>query len=367
MPGTGISGPSTYGRALIGDRAEGAGYLVRVMIQETNGQSATPARTCAGTWLYAPRSRVPRRPAFSATLFVCLAALFIGCAPAESPPAEEQSAPSSGTAASTTPEAVYHTALTFVGFGPEPSLVHLRFENRTEPDLLRLDYTGWVPGPDSWTSVLGVVDSIPVPRAAWRVIPAGPLRVGVEDGGELSTLILDLDGGPVQIDALEEISSWSGSTGQRESLRFADLQAGGRVEGGWLLQRQRARLLDEPAPERLIQAFLLADTLGNGLLILRDRAFAEAPATVWAWLDGVQLDWSDAVLLDLPGSTGLPGFWSFEVPDVGLFGEITGSEPLLDELPEGGIGFRLYRATGTIGFGDERRSLAGIGVEERGP
>lgn len=367
MPGTGISGPSTYGRALIGDRAEGAGYLVRVMIQETNGQSATPARTCAGTWLYAPRSRVPRRPAFSATLFVCLAALFIGCAPAESPPAEEQSAPSSGTAASTTPEAVYHTALTFVGFGPEPSLVHLRFQNRTEPDLLRLDYTGWVPGPDSWTSVLGVVDSIPVPRAAWRVIPAGPLRVGVEDGGELSTLILDLDGGPVQIDALEEISSWSGSTGQRESLRFADLQAGGRVEGGWLLQRQRARLLDEPAPERLIQAFLLADTLGNGLLILRDRAFAEAPATVWAWLDGVQLDWSDAVLLDLPGSTGLPGFWSFEVPDVGLFGEITGSEPLLDELPEGGIGFRLYRATGTIGFGDERRSLAGIGVEERGP
>jgi hypothetical protein len=245
--------------------------------------------------------------------------------------------------------------------------VHLRFENRTEPDLLRLDYTGWVPGPDSWTSVLGVVDSIPVPRAAWRVLPAGPLRVGVEDGGELSTLRLDLDGGPVQIDALEEISSWSGSTGQRESLRFADLQAGGRVESGWLLQRQRARLLDEPAPERLIQAFLLADTLGNGLLILRDRAFADAPATVWAWLDGVQLDWSDAVLLDLPGSTGLPGSWSFEVPDVGLFGEITGSEPLLDELPEEGTGFRLYRATGTIGFGDERRSLAGIGVEERGP
>ena len=262
---------------------------------------------------------------------------------------------------------MYHTALTFVGFGPEPSLVHFRFENRTEPDRLRLEYNGWIPGPDAWTSVLGVIDSIPAPRAAWRVIPAGPLRVGVEAGGELSTLRLDLAGGPVQIDALEEVSSWSGSTGQRESLRFADLQAGGRVESGWLLQRQRARLLDEPAPDRLIQAFLLADTLGNGLLILRDRAFADAPATVWAWLDGVQLDWADAVLLDLPGATELPGSWSFEVPDVGLFGEITGSEPMMDELPEEGVGFRLYRIAATIGFGDEQRSLSGIGVEERGP
>lgn len=301
-------------------------------------------------------------------LLVCLAVLLGGCGPAESPPTEERSTPTTGEGSvSTTPEAVYHTALTFVGFGAEPSLIHLRFENRTEPDRLRLEYDGWIPGSDAWTSVLRVVDSIPVPRAAWRVLPAGPLRVGVEDGGELSTLRLDLEGGPVRIDALEEVSSWSGSTGQRESLRFADLQAGGRVESGWLLQRQRARLLDEPAPDRLIQAFLLADTLGNGLLILRDRAFADAPATVWAWLDGVQLDWADAVLLDLPGSTGLPGSWSFEVPDVGLFGEITGSGPLLDELPEEGVGFRLYRATGTIGFADERRLLAGIGVEERGP
>jgi hypothetical protein len=305
---------------------------------------------------------------FVTRLLIGMAVLLGGCGPGESPPAEERSTPTAGEGSpSTTPLAVYHTALTFVGFGREPSLVHLRFENRTEPDRLQMEYNGWIAGGDEWTSVLGVVDSIPVPRAAWRVLPAGPLRVGVEDGGELSTLRLDLAGGPVRIDALEEVSSWSGSTGQRESLRFADLQAGGRVESGWLIQRQRARLLDEPAPDRRIQAFLLADTLGNGLLILRDRAFADAPATVWAWLDGVQLDWADAVLLDLPGSTGLPGSWSFEVPDVGLFGEVSGGEPMMDELPEEGTGFRLYRLSATIGFGNEQRSLSGIGVEERGP
>lgn len=310
-----------------------------------------------------PRGTSLRRPVF----FVCTAILLLGCSPPDSPPVEQQSTPDSPDVGSSAPEAVYHTALTFVGFGAEPSLAHLRFENRTKPDVLRLEYDGWIAGPDRWAAVLDVSDSIPVPRAAWRILPAGPLRIGVVDGGEPSTLLLDLEAGPVRVDALDEVSSWSGSTGQRESLRFADLQAGGQVETGWLLQRQRARLLDDPTPNRLIQAFLLADTLGNGLLILRDRAFADAPAMVWAWLDGIQLDWSDAVLLDLPGSTVLPGSWSFEVPDVGLFGEITGSEPMLDQLPEEGTGFRIYRAAATIGYGEQTRLMAGIGVEERGP
>lgn len=337
------------------------------MTKATHGRAATSARSPTGAEPGSRRSRSALYGLVAATALACFVLPLGGCSPPESPPAEEQTEPSTGDSATTTPEAAYHTSLTFVGFGPEPSLVHLRFENRTGPGRLRLRYDGWIPGPESWTPVLGVIDSIPVPRAAWRVVPAGPLRVSVQDGGELSTLRLDLEGGPVRIDALEEVSSWSGSTGQRESLRAADLQAGGRVESGFLLQRQRARLLDEPAPDRLMQAFLLADTLGNGLLILRDRAFPDAPAIVWAWIDGVQLDWSDAVLLDLPGSTGPPGSWSFEVPDVGLFGEITGTQPLLDELPAGDPGLRLYRAVGSIGFADQRRSLAGIGVEERGP
>ncbi len=296
-----------------------------------------------------------------------LAAWSVACSPPDSEPLEEPAEAVTDTGAASVTAAAYLTSLTFVGFGPEPALVHLRFDNRTEPGRLRMHYDGWIPSADGWTRVLGVSDSIPVSRAAWRVVPAGPLRVEVQDGGELSALRLDLDAGAVRIDALEEVSTWSGSTGQRESLRTADLQAYGGIESGLLLKRQRARLLEEPAPDRLMQAVLLTDTLGNALLILRDRAFPDAPATVWAWIDGVQLDWADAVLLDLPGSGGPPGSWSFEVPDVGLFGEITGMEPMLDQLPAGEPGFRAYRATGSIGFSDQRRSLAGIGVEERGP
>jgi hypothetical protein len=215
--------------------------------------------------------------------------------------------------------------------------------------------------------VLAVQDSIPVPRAAWRVVPAGPLHLSVEEGGQLSSLKLALEGGEVRLDAMDEVSTWSGSTGQRESLRVADLQVAERVESGWLLRRRRARLLSEAPGERVLQAFVLSDTLGNGLLILRDRAFPDAPATVWAWIDGVRLDWSDAVLVDLPGTAAPPGSWSFEVPDAGIFGEISGAAPLLDELPQTDPGFRLYRATGSIGIGEQRRALSGIGFEERGP
>ena len=178
------------------------------MMREIHSRSAIAALTCLAAGAHARRVRVRVCSVIRTTLLVCLPALLIGCVPAEPPPAEEQSEPTAGRSTTTTPEAVYHTALTFVGLGPEPSLVHLRFENRTEPNTLRLQYDGWIPGPDEWTSVLGVVDSIPVPRAAWRVLPAGPLRVGVENGGELSSLRLDLEGGPVRIDALEEVSTW---------------------------------------------------------------------------------------------------------------------------------------------------------------
>ena len=312
---------------------------------------------------------VPHRCASLSTAVLALLAVLpvAACGPSEPVPVEEAGEPTGGSSAVATPEAVYHTSLTFVGLGAEPALLHLRLENRTEPGRLRLDYRGWIPGAGSWTPVLTVEDSIPVPRAAWRVVPAGPLQLSVEDGGQLSSLRLSMDGGSVRLDALEEVSSWSGATGQRESLRAADLQVGERVESGWLLRRRRARLTSESVGERVLQAFVLSDTLGNGLLILRDRAFPDAPAMVWAWLDGVQLDWSDAVLLDLPGSTTPPGSWSFEVPDVGLFGEIAGGVPLLDSLPQQGSGFRLYRASGSIGFGEQQRSMSGIGIEERGP
>lgn len=314
-------------------------------------------------------TRIPSHPAVRRTLLAVPLLVAAGCGPGDESGREARSAPDDTAPASSAPLAIYHTGLTFVGFGYDPALLHLRLENRTGADRLDLTYRGWTAGGGGWSPVLAVVDSIPVPRAAWRIIPAGPLRLGVEDGGEVASLRVRLDsGGTLRIDALEELSTWSGVTGRRESLRSADLQAGGRLESGWLLQRQWARFRDEPMPDWLMQTFALSDTLGNGLLVLRDRVFGEeSPATAWAWVDGVRLDWSESVLLALPGAGGVPGSWSFEIRDVGVFGEISGGEPVLDALPAEGPGFRLYPVRASLVVGEERRNLRGIAIEERGP
>lgn len=308
-------------------------------------------------------------PRSGRALLLASALVAAGCGAEGEPDATGRRARGDTTAASAPPVAVYHTGLTFVGFGADPTLVHLRFENRTGPGLLRMEYRGWTAGTDTWSPILGVVDSIPVPRAAWRILPAGPMRLGVEDGGEVASLRIRLDaGGALRIDGLEEVSAWSGVTGRRESLRSADLQVAGRVESGWLLQRQRARFRDEPMADRLMQTFALADTLGNGLLLLRDRVIGdEAPATAWAWVEGVRLDWSDAVLLALPAAAGATGSWSFEIRDVGVFGEIRGGEPVLDALPAEGPGFRLFPVRASLVVGEDRLSLRGVAIEERGP
>ncbi|MDT8435821.1 MAG: hypothetical protein RRA92_03605 [Gemmatimonadota bacterium] len=314
-----------------------------------------PARR-RGTW--------PGRRALGAALVAVVAS----CGGETDAPAARDRAGVETVDADGAPPAVYQTSLTFLGFSPNPAILLVHFENRTTSDRVRLRYRGWLAGPDRWTPVLSVDDSVPVARAAWRILPAGPLRLGVEDGGELSNLRIALPaGGELRIDALEEFSTWSGITGRRESLRAADLQAGGRVESGWLLQRRRARLLDEQSAPRELQTLLLADTLGNGLLILRDRTLPDVPATAWAWIDGIRLEWADAILLDLPGASGGPGSWSFELRDVGLFGEITAEDPALAGPDAEGAAIRARRVRASLAIGDERRVLRGVLVEEREP
>jgi hypothetical protein len=311
----------------------------------------------------------PAVPRDRRTLLLAAAVLGTACGSGEEPDPAARAVPADEASLSTAPLAVYHTGLTFVGFGADPALLHLRLENRTEADRLDLEYRGWTVAGGSWTPVLAVVDSIPVPRAAWRIVPAGALRLGVEDGGEVASLRVRLDsGGTLRVDALEEVSAWSGVTGRRESLRSADLQVPGRFESGWLLQRQRARFRNDPVPDRLMQTFAMSDSLGNGLLILRDRVIGdEAPAAAWAWVNGVRLDWSEAVLLALPGDPGVTGSWSFEIRDVGVFGEIMGGPPTLDALPAEGPGFRLFPVRASLALGEDRLALRGVAIEERGP
>jgi len=276
-------------------------------------------------------------------------------------------APPIDSVGSTAPRAAYLTSLTFVGFEPSPSLVHFRFENLADRRYLALSYEGWIAGRDAWTSILQVRDSIPVPRGAWRVMPVGDLRLRVGGGAKIEALRVPVEGAPLRLEALDAISSWSSSTGQRETLRSAELLLGPGAESGLLLQRRRARPLETVRPAAPSQAFVLTDTIGDGMIILRNRAVPDAPATVWAWLDGQRLEWSDALLLSLTAPDGSPGRWSLEIAREGIVVEVQGTAPVLETSTDMGSAYRLYPVSATLLVGDERRQLAGIGIEDDGP
>lgn len=270
------------------------------------------------------------------------------------------------------PRAQYLTSLTFVGFEAEPALAHFRFVNRADRNRLVRTYRGWIGTPSSWRSVLGIVDTLPVARAAWRVLPGGGLRLGVGVRAQIDWLTVALDSTSLRVQALDAITSWSSATGQRESLQTGEVLLEGRegasiAESGLLLQRQSARPLDADRPSSASQAFVVTDTLGNGVIILRNRALPDAPASVWAFLDGERIEWTDAVLISLSAAAESPGRWSLEIASDGIVAEIEGFAPASGPEVSARSPVRLYPVDVTLSAGELRWTMSGMGIDEVGP
>lgn len=307
-----------------------------------------------------------RRREFRRASCLC-AALLVSCGSPVNQADDRQAAGSDSSTDVARFRASYLTSLTFVGFQQPTSLVHLRFENRSEGNQLALSYEGWLAGPIEWTPFFMVRDTLPVPRAAWRVVPAGPARLRVGDGAQIESLLIPLDSMQLRIEALDAISAWSSTTGQRETLRSAELMIGDRAESGLLLQQRRARILGTPRPDMLSATFVLTDTLGNGLIILHGRALPDVPASVWAWLDGERIEWSDAMLVPLPAPDNTRARWSLEMADHDMTVDIETSAPAREAISASGSRYRLSPVRATLSVGDERRSMGGIRVEDAGP
>lgn len=312
------------------------------------------------------RPRAGARASLAAT-FGLISALSAACVPADEGAGSRDGTGADADVAGAHPRAGYLTSLTFVGFETSPSLVHLRFENQADRNRLALSYEGRVAGGDAWSPLLQVEDTIPVARAAWRVVPTPEMRLRIGRGAQIEAVRLPLDGTPLRLEALDVISSWSSSTGQRETLRSAELLLGPGAEAGLLLQRRRARSLETERSTLASQAFVITDTVGDGLIILRNRIAPDAPATAWGWIDGERIEWSDALLLALTPSDASPGRWSLEILSAGIVVEIEGSPPVHETTSSMGSSYRLYPVRATLSMDDERRTMTGIGIEDDGP
>ena len=131
-------------------------------------------------------------------------------------------------------------------------------------------------------------DTLSVARAAWRLLPARGMAVRVGDAGQVVSLLFSEPAGrdpapagenpadeapsgeaadTVRLVADEEVSVWTGPTGQRESLGIAALQTRDRVVPGTPLLSPRRPALSIPVAVTDGQDVCVRRLTRNGLVV----------------------------------------------------------------------------------------------------
>jgi len=271
-----------------------------------------------------------RRPALPAGLIVVLFVLSAACA--EAPPESSVVTPADSIGESETDVVLarYLTHFAFAGTGGHAFFGS--FSQETDARALVRDYEAWLAGPTGWTGLLRVRDTLPVPRAAWRIVPAGPMTVRVGDAREVVTLSFAAGDGRVSLEAGDEVAVWTGPTGQRESVGVAGLALPDTTDTGILFFRRAARALQFPGDSATTRAFVLADDDGNGLLI---EAEEDGSAVARTYLHGSVEAWDGIVFApDTTVATALVRRWSFEIPAALLTGTIRAiASPAAETVP----------------------------------
>lgn len=192
-----------------------------------------------------------RRPADASAvpvLVLLLAATLPWVGACGEAPAPEESGrrvqePRDGTTGSATP-ARYRTQLAFVPFAEEGPSLYLRLEQTARFDRLERRYRGWTMEGGRARTLFSMADTLPVPRAGWRVLPAAGLRVMAGGDGRIQGVVLGDTAAPLRLVVDSSLVEWSGITGQRERLAGARTIRGGDTVPGVLLQRRQARPLE---------------------------------------------------------------------------------------------------------------------------
>lgn len=302
------------------------------------GAGATPAET--GTAL--PKTLL-------ALLTVGAALPAAGCGE-EPAPARTEAAVAADSADPRTTEARYGTTVGFASPDSDVGLL-LRFEQTTAPGRLVRRYEGWLHRDAGWRSVLSLADTLPVPRARWRILPGGSLRLEAATGGEIEAYRLSSGGTSVVLEMGETASSWPSPTGQRDRLRRARLLAGGDTVDGLAVVRRSAHPLADESPDPGRGFLLLAVSAGEGLVVTLPEGGSGAAAAHGRIGDRTG-PW-DSVAVELP-EDGEPG--AVRLADGSLEVEL--------EAPGGEAGARPGLLRGRLA-GADPRPVRGLLVRDR--
>ena len=244
-------------------------------------------------------------------------------------------------------EASYGRHLVFVsGSAEAPRAAVFDFAILLASDSIYRTARVWLGQPEGWTRLFDSEWSDAPMREPWRLVPHGPLRLVVDDAGEIDALLLRTDS-LLRLSTMPPRGEWSPTEALRFRVRQAGLDIGGEALAGVLLDvHAGAEGAMEGAPGKLFV------TDGSGLLLVVSDADGSP-----AWLrSGAREETFDSVSVAPLDSVGADG-WRIDAPGGGLSGEIViVGTPLGATGTSSGIG--LVR--GWLEVRGERRDIFGV-------
>lgn len=255
-------------------------------------------------------------------------------------------------------DARYITHLLFAG--PDGRSFFGVFDQSSQERQLTRQYDAWWSDGRTWQPLVNERDTLPVPRAAWRILPTTEMAVRVGDVGQMVSLVFTPpDAMPVRLDAREAVSVWTGPTGQRESLGLGVLQLEDNAGPGLLFFRRSARALSILPTAGTSRTFVLADSLGNGLLF--HTGDEQQPTVAHTWLHGTEAAWSGVVLETLDPTEGAEE-WSFRISGTDLHGNIRTRTGIINGNISSDVSSRLppLAIEGVLFLGDEEFQFLGL-------
>lgn len=253
-------------------------------------------------------------------------------------------------AEATVTPARFRTEVAFAPHGDGPT-AYLRLEQVARPGSLARRYRAWLREGSGFRPVLSVSDTLPVPRAGWRPLPAEGLRVVTARDGRLRTLVLERADGALRVTADSTLADWPGRTGQTERLSAARAVRGDDTVPGLLLERRLARPLDTPGPPIDVALLLVAGPGPVGAAVLLETAAGDSLPTATAahgLAEGGARSWNDVRVGRPPGdSTG----WRLELGEGG---------PVLRVVPSAGSDSAPAVLSGSLRPGEDERTVAGV-------
>lgn len=312
-----------------------------------------------------PHASVPARLAI-----LLLGTALAACGESEAPPDDARSgAPAEAPAL---PSILHERAVAFLAVDGDSVVSGVwEWTSRSSPGTpVRYGLRSWFRGPEGWRSLAREGWEAPPTRSPWRILPSGPIRIGVGDGDELAWIRERTGNTGTLLRTAAVLSDWTGPSGGRIRLLEGSLSLpGGQVEG-LILDLSQLDTEATGGADPLLGEWAVLTGPDETILVLEGfPAQGVAEGRGWGRLDQrdllfpvLRMLWTRPRTFD-PARRDIPGSWEISTPE----GEASIRLEVRDSWLEAGEGSGavlpvqgLFRISGVLVL--EGRTLPLVGI-----